>query len=419
MSDHLNPFNPGSGLNPPYLAGRENEEKKFIDMLQRLRPGVVENMVMYGLRGVGKTVLLDRFADICTNCGFLPVTQFQYGNQHSRSEVFFQTFRHDFEDAVKDNLTAMEKAKKTIRSATDYLKPAKISILDGISYEPSYKSGTPLPLMHRLIEYMEKKWRVVKNGGYTGVVFLLDEFHSINGKNNQDTLENFIGAINELQRRGYGYWFVLCGLPMLKNNIKAVRSYSERMFKSTEIVNLDYTSATEAITKPLEKTPWRFSDELVAAIVQDTGQYPYFIQFYAKEIIERTDTKDIKLEDYVLIRDLIVKDLERDFFDQRTESISGIQKEILYAIARLSNSDMEFGTLIKATGKKKGALSKHLHRLEEKGIIYKYERGIYRFALPMFKTYLQRRNQSQNQTADPSVDNLRHAGGAQTNKKIT
>ena len=387
MPNQANPFKPGAGRQPPYLAGRDDELGEFAEMLQRVTEGQAENMLMHGLRGVGKTVLLGKFAEICRDSGFLPVTELQYGRTHSESAEFFKTFMYDFDSALDGDFSVAEKAKKKAGRVAKYIKPAKVGVGE-FSFEPSYAMDDSTPLMHKLIDHMKKRWNVVKGGDYKGVVFLLDEFHAVNGRNGQNTLESFIGAMNQLQNQEYGYWLVLCGLPALKNNVKAARSYSERMFTAVEISNLDHDSAKKAICRPLEDVPWNFSPELVTAIIEDTDRYPYFIQFYSKEIIELTGKKDVRLEDYASVRDAITAKLERSFFDQRIESLNRAQKEILHTIAKIPGTEMAFGTIVEMVGKDKRAMSMHLKRLEEKGAIYKHDRGVYRFTLPLFKEYL-------------------------------
>ena len=95
-----NPFNLGSGLMPPYLAGRDHEIDKFSHILRDVKAGKVGNLLMQGIRGMGKTVLLNKFAEICTDKGFLPILRLQYSEQHSDPTEFFKTIRHDPDTAI-------------------------------------------------------------------------------------------------------------------------------------------------------------------------------------------------------------------------------------------------------------------------------------------------------------------------------
>ena len=257
-------------------------------------------------------------------------------------------------------------------------------------YEPAYGVDTQTSLDERLQDYLVKNWRIIEKGGFSGVVFFLDEFHVIQDSNpkKQHTFAEFISAMNEVQKAGYKYSMVLCGLPTLKRNVKDARSYAERMFKMVNISSLDASDAQDAITRPLEDSDCQFSADLVSELIKDSGGYPFFIQFCAKEVIDRVEGVSIGIEDYVSVRDTILKKLYRDFFDQRIESLSERQKAVLYTMSEMDDS-AQFISILKKTGLNRSPLSSHLRRLEEKGLVYKHVHGRYNFALPLLKRYLQ------------------------------
>ena len=294
MSSHINPFNPGAGQDPPYLAGREGELDKFSVMLQAVKAGKARNIMMHGIRGVGKTVLLHKFVQICLDNKFLPIARFQHSEKYSEPTEFFRMLQYDLDNMV-EAFSKREKTKKKIRTFADYIKPENLEILGIVSYKPSYTLNNEAPFEDQMARYLMKKWKVIQEGGYEGAVFLLDEFHTIKNvkQNNWHMLTDFTGAINDVQTRGCRYSFVLCGLPILPENVKIARSYSERMFASVPITSLDTASARKVISGPLIDTDWKFSDELVDSIVRDTDGYPYFIQFFCSEIINRINREEI------------------------------------------------------------------------------------------------------------------------------
>ncbi len=393
MPNHFNPFNPGAGRDPPYLAGREEEIDRFSLVLRDLGTGRAENVLIHGPRGTGKTVLLHKLVQLCMDEDFLPVARFQYNEKHSKPKTFFTTLQHDV-DKVIETFSKMEKAKKKIQTFADYIKPTNVGILGAVSYEPSYALNTNTSLEDQIVEYLMQKWNLIQKKGYKGVVFLLDEFHMVRDTKQNDwhVLADFIGAINDVQSRGCMYSFILCGLPILPINIKIARSYSERMFTSFNITNLNHDSSRMAITEPLKKTDWRFSDELVDSIIRDTGGYPYFIQFFCREIINRMDKSDVGLGDYERIKDMIKDNLSRDFFDRRIETLSDGQIKALQVMASMPEKKVTFTSIQKSSDITKGPLSNHLRRLEEKGLIYRAKRGIYQFPIPLFQEYLLRKN---------------------------
>ena len=192
---------------------------------------------------------------------------------------------------------------------------------------------------------------------------------------------------------GCRYLFVLCGLPTLPTNIKVARSYAERMFTSFQIGNLSKDGATEAISEPLKKAYWKFSNELIRSIVRDTAGYPYFIQFFCSEIIMRINNskKNIDLKDYEKIKDSIQDKLSRDFFDRRLDPLTNGQIRVLYTMANLQIENISFSSIQKSSNIAQGPLSHHLKTLEDKNLIYRPKRGIYRFPTPLFQEYLKKK----------------------------
>ena len=395
MSSHVNPFRPGAGLQPPYLAGRDGELTRFSQMLQQMQEGLVSNIMIHGLRGVGKTVLLREFVKICTDNKFLPVTRFQFSSKHSNPAEFTRALQYDLDTAM-GAISKVEKTKQKLQDAARQIRPQKIDVM-GVGWEFKHDPDSRVPLENQLTDYLEKWWKVVQEHDYNGIVLLFDEFHTVVDVNSNSwcILTDFIGAINAIQFNGCRYSLVLCGLPTLMSNVKTARSYTERMFNVMNISNLDEQNARAAISKPLEDAAWRFSDDLVSAIVQDTDCYPYFIQFFCREIISRVDKEHITLDDYEKIKYQLMVDLGRDFFDQRIELLSAAQKRVLYSAASLTNPNMEFSSIQKSLDVSKGSLSSHLKRLEEKGLIYRSGRGAYRLTMPLLGKYLRLKIQSE------------------------
>ena len=200
-------------------------------------------------------------------------------------------------------------------------------------------------------------------------MLLFDEFHTVVDvkPNNWYILTDFIGAVNEIQSNGCRYSLVLCGLPTLMPNVKAARSYAERMFGVMNVSNLDKENARAAISKPLGDTIWSFSDDLVSAIVRDTDSYPYFIQFFCSEIILRAGKEHVTLDDYEKIKDQLTGDLGRDFFDQRIEPLSAAQRRVLYSAASLPDADLEFSSIQKVAGHGQGIALQPLETLGREG----------------------------------------------------
>lgn len=204
-------------------------------------------------------------------------------------------------------------------------------------------------------------------------------------------LEDFIGAINELQKNEIPYYLVLAGLPQLSLNVKKARSYSERMFRTVMLDNLPTNDAALAISKPLKDSQHIFTKELIDAIVCDTGRYPYFIQFYRREIIDNVSKKRVELKDYQLLRPIIVKQLEISFFDPRIDNLTMTERKLLVSMAKINEADMTFKDITVSSNINRNSLSRYLERLEKKGLIYNHKYGTYRFSLPMLRDFVMNR----------------------------
>jgi len=387
-----NPFNPGSGTPPPYLAGREIHLNTFEKMLDSIEDGHIENLILSGLRGTGKTVLIEEFNKLCVKKGFLPIKRLQFTKKYCDPYEFVIALTYDIRTVI-ESFSKINFIKNKFMGAISYFKPKQIGIPNIFYYEPAY-SSSKIPFEDYLKEYLIKNWKVFENSKFKGAMLLYDEFHTIYDvpRKKWFTLSDFLGVLNEVQKEGCKYFVVFSGLPHLQINIKKAKSYSERMYKILEIGNLSEKEAKLAIYNPLKKSQYKFSNSLIDLITKETGQYPYFIQFYGKEIINNTNKKSISVEDFQKIRAIIVKQLDIDFFDARMESLSEDEKKVIFAMSLFKNSDIPTDFIKTRTSIQRTSLSKYLGRLEEKGLIYNYKRGIYRFSVPLLKDYLIRKS---------------------------
>lgn len=387
-----NPFNPGSGTPPPFLAGRDQELAMFEEILKSITDGKLTNVILTGLRGTGKTVLLNKFREICEREKFFPIMRSQFSSKHNDLEEFNNALSFGMNKAA-DRLSAKKRIVRKLQSIGSLLKPSAVGVPGMVYYEFAYEKLNSIPFEDYIEIYLSHNWPVFEKSQYKGVVFLFDEFHLISdvATKKRYVLTDFIGAINELQKNKIPYYLVLTGLPKLLLNVKKARSYSERMFTTIELNNLLRDEAALAISAPLNDSPRSFSRDLIDAIVDDTGQYPYFIQFYCRAIIEHTDKKRISLRDYESIKPAIIEQLDRDFYDSRIENLTKKEKEVLISMTSIDKENLEFRDIRAASTIAKNSLSQYLSRLEAKGLIHRHRHGTYRYSLPMLRDYVVRK----------------------------
>ena len=389
MSNHPNPFRPGSGIMPPFLAGRDYHFDAFGRMLEDVSSGHDSNMLLTGLRGVGKSTLVEKFREIAAEKGFATVTRSQFNKKHSIPELFMKALRHDVGGVISD-LSKTKKLAEGVRKAANLAKPKKMEFM-GVAMEPSYDTDSML-VEDEMKKYLSACWPVFEKAGLKGVIFLFDEFHEVSNLDMKTgaILSDFIGVLNDLQKDGIGYYAVLAGLPNLELKVKKAKTYTERMFFTIKVENLSESDARNAIIEPLKETDASFSSELVNAVIEETGRYPYFIQFYGREIISSVDKQRISLTDFKKIRDQIRKKLDSSFFDRRFADTSDTEKKILFAMSASDSEEIDMKT-IKKSGIVQGTLAKSLVRLERKGLVHRCGYGKYKLSLPLLGEYLKRR----------------------------
>ena len=385
----VNPFNPGAGSIPPYLAGRDHHLSKFLQFLKEVESGKQKNLMLTGFRGTGKSTLMVKFQEMCLKNNFFPISKNQFTKQYSIPEEFLRALKYYFKNSLEE-ISRKKKFIGKMKAVGEYVKPSRIGI-EGTYYEPSYSRSLP-PFEDEIKEYLTSNWQVFEKSKFNGAIFLFDEFHDVRdlGPGKGMVLSDFIGVINELQKDGYHYAVVFSGLPILQYNIKKAKTFAERMFTKLEVRHLTESETKDAITIPLKGTGYSFSSELVKQLISDTGRYPFFIQYVCSEIITRINKKRLQLSDYRKIRPGIVYQLESNVFDSRFSDTSKTEKKILFAMAKANTLDIPM-KIIKKSGVARGTLTKSLIRLESKELIYNYDRGVYRFSLPLLQDYLRRK----------------------------
>lgn len=391
MSTSDNPFNPGSGAAPPYLAGRRLEIAAFERMLRRTRDGQAENILVHGLRGVGKTVLMNRFNKMCVNDGLVPISRHQFSKKHSDPAEFARAFKYGIRTGI-ETFSNLEKARREFMATVKYIRPKRAGVPSLMYYEPSYSPDDQTPYEDHLQNYLVKNWEIIEKSDYRGAVLLFDEFHTVRDvqKRSWYVLSDFIGVLAEVQNQGCGYFAVLSGLPTLRSCVHEARSYSERMFGLLDVGSLGHEDAKKALSEPLRDSRYTFAPDLIDQVAEDTGGYPYFLQFFGREIINNADKSRIALDDYLRMRGVITARLDGDFYDQRMDELSCSQKQVLVAMSKIEGDAASVSKMGATVGMGKASLVRHLVRLEEKGVVHRHGHGTYRFSLPMLREYLHR-----------------------------
>lgn len=394
-----NPFRPGAGHTPPYLAGRQAEHREFQRLLQQRT--ILDNMVLTGLRGVGKTVLLETFKPLAMKEGWLWVGT-DLSEAISVSEANLATRIITDLSIVTSSLLIQGKAAQSAgftSSSTTILQPINYAFLNK-KFE-----DTPGLVDDKLKAVLEFVWSAFKLADPTrkGIVFAYDEAQNLadNAAREQYPLSVLLDVFQSIQRKGIPFMLVLVGLPTLFPKLVEARTYSERMFRVVLLAQLDEGDSKEAITRPVDdaKCPVTFTDPSVEAIVKLSGGYPYFIQFICREVYDVWVQQSANGTELMSVpQDEITRKLDTDFFAGRWARVTDRQRELMFVIASLENCGGEFSVqeIVDNSGivLQKGFGNSHanqiLSALTNHGLVYKNRHGKYSFAVPLMAAFIRR-----------------------------
>jgi hypothetical protein len=391
-----NPFRPGAGHQPPYLAGRAPEQAEFEKLLDQ--QVILENPLLTGLRGVGKTVLLETFKPLAIQRGWIWVGTDLSESASVSEETIATRLMADLSVATSTMVIGEATAPGFARSKDEVH-------LDYTSLMKIYAS-TPGLVEDKLKAVLEVAAAVVRREGRRGVVFAYDEAQNLADSSEQEEfpLSLLLDVFQSIQRKEVPFMLALTGLPTLFPKLVEARTYAERMFRVIVLDKLDEEASREAITKPVEDAhcPVKFSPESVEMIVDHSGGYPYFIQFICREVYDTflvLQQQDAEWP-YMVPLDAITLKLDSDFFAGRWARATDRQRELLWAIASLGKADDEFTVQEVVAASKalpKPFTSSHVNQmlssLGGSGLIYKNRFGKYSFAVPLFDRFILRQVQ--------------------------
>ena len=390
-----NPFKPGVGQKPPYLAGREEEKKKFRELLDQ--KVVMQNLIVTGLRGIGKSALLEELKPDAYASGWVWA-----GSMLSESAS-------DSEDAIAvrvllDLSVLTSNLLSLTKEGAGFARGEDVQRLDYPAIEQFYKSqpGLVADKLKATLEYIGNGLKTIKD--FKGVVFAYDEaqFMTDQGKRRQYPLSVLLDVFQSLQAKGFPFLLVFAGLPTLYPKIRETRGYAERMFTVCTLKNLSEEEAIKAIKIPIEQkgSLMSFTDTSMKLIAKTSGGYPFFIQFICRDTF---DSFLVQLasgitEPSVPIAEIRAK-LDTDFFAPKWSVLTEREMQLLALVAKLPNREGEF-SIKEIVDRGKEMLDNPLSdaytgqlliKLEDDGLVFKTNRhGKYSLGVPMLADYINR-----------------------------
>ena len=394
----VNPYTPSAGHAPPYLAGRDSEQRDFERLLRQGR--ILENVVLTGLRGVGKTVLLDeRFKPMAIKAGWLWAGQDLSETASLTEENLATRLVTDLSLAVSGvtrTMTRVEGAGFAAKEHQIQTQALSFEILRTVFTE------TPGLASDKLKAVLLFAWEQLQHHERNKLIFAYDDAQNLadHAKRDQFPLSLLLEVFASIQRQGIPFMLVLAGLPTLFPKLVETRTYAERMFHIITLSRLNDEESEQAVVKPLEETnsKIRFTDDSVRMIMKESAGYPYFIQFVCREVFDifnqQIETSGAASS---VPFDAIQQKLDTDFFAGRWAKVSDRQRDLLWLIASLDTAEeftiqeiVEFSKTAPLKPFGPSQVNQMLGKLAEQGLVYKNRFGKYLFAVPLLGQFIGR-----------------------------
>jgi len=384
MDPLRNPFAPGAGSRPPELAGRTALLEEAELALRRVRLGRAEkSQMLLGLRGVGKTVLLNRIAELAEAIGY---EQAQLEAPEGRPLAAYLV------PALKSillRLDRVEQAKAWAGEAMAALRgfagAFKVSVGDvklGLSEPVRADSGN---LEVDLPDLLVSTARAAQAAG-TSVVLLIDEVQYLA----EDELRGLIVALHRIAQKGLPMILFGAGLPQLAALAGEAKSYAERLFDFPAVGALEPEAAAQAIADPIREEGAAITEEALAEIVRLTEGYPYFLQEWGKHTWQQAMGPEISLNDVLAATQTARAALDSNFFRVRFDRLTPREQAYLNAMAELGAGPHRSGAIAEAMGLKVERTGPLRSGLIRKGMVWSPTHGMTAFTVPMFDTFMRR-----------------------------
>lgn len=376
----INPYTPGAGVMPGYLAGRDDVIQDGKDSIYSLMHSYPRQpIIYYGLRGVGKTVLLTALKEYAIKEGVLA---FHFEIQEKVSLI------NDIILSANQTLakiSKVEKIKNIFEVAKNSLQSFTLTYTTGensISVEMN-KKLSEMMLQSNLVELLLNLGRLAKESKNT-IIYFIDEIQYAK----QNELEALITAQHRINQERLPITIIAAGLPKILVNMTESKTYAERMFAFVEISSLEYKDAKNAIVNPGKPFDITYTEEALKEIYQITEGYPYFIQQFCYLISKKY--KDIDLNIVNEMKSIFFKELDKSFFKVRFDKCTPREKEFMFAMANCGELPCTVANVAHILNKDLKSISPIRARLINKGLIYATRYGEIDFTVPKFDEFLKR-----------------------------
>ena len=386
MEPRRNPYAPGAGQRPPELAGREAELEAFgviVDRLSAGRPG--RGLMLSGLRGVGKTVLLNELRSQAIDSGWATGKLEARLDQGLRRPIATALF------TATRELSARRRAADRVRGFWGVLKAFSLTAgpdggwAVGLDVEATRGRADSGDLEIDLVELFADAALLAADHD-TGIALFLDELQDAPAPD----LSAVCAAVHDVSQAGSPLLVVGAGLPHLPAVLTAAKSYAERLFSYRSVDRLDPVAASLAVTAPAERAGVRFTADGLAALLRAADGYPYFLQAYGSAAWDAAPLDPIGRDDVEAGRREADAELATGFFGSRWDRATPAERSYLLAMAELLDGQdgaVATAEVARHLGRRATSLSPARDTLRRKGLIYSEQRGTVAFTVPHFARF--------------------------------
>jgi len=387
MDPRRNPYAPGAGTPPPELAGRDEIIERASIALHRIANGrAAQSLILYGLRGVGKTVLLNRIRLDAEEEGYIPAV-IEAPEDRSLPAILGPALR-----STLIRLSRGEAAKKLLKKAlgalASFVSSAKVKYEDvelNLDFEALAGTADSGDLDTDLTDLLRALGEAAAERG-TAVILFIDELQYVP----EEQLAALITALHSANQRQLPITLVGAGLPQLLGQMGRAKSYAERLFEFVPIGPLDAEAAWRALCIPAEQEGVEFAGAALEEIITRTQGYPYFLQEWGKHAWSEAEASPITHQDAMRATEVALAELDASFFRVRFDRLTPSEKRYLRAMAELGPGPHRSGDIAEMLGKKPSAVAPVRSRLIGKGMAYSPAHGDTAFTVPLFDGFLHR-----------------------------
>lgn len=392
MDPFLNPFSPGAGTPPPELVGRDDILRQALMTLARVKQGRSEkSILMVGLRGTGKTVLLHRIAEMAEEQKYQAI-MIEVNENKILPEILVPELRRMLFTLISKNKervnVKLNKALRVLKSFLSNVKRVNIKLGEidlGMDIEAERGTADSGDLETDLSQLFIALGEAAKECD-TALAIIIDELQYFS----EEELSSLIMAVHRISQKSLPLVVIGAGLPQLVGKAGKAKSYAERLFDYPELGPLKKEEAKAALQDPVQKENYSFTEEALDEIYNITLGYPYFLQEWGYQAWNLASQSPINIENAKNATIESIRRLDQNFFRVRFDRLTEREKHYLRALAELGSKPQRSGDVAESLGIDVQVAAPLRNNLIKKGMIYSPKHGDTAFTVPLFEEFMKR-----------------------------